>query len=95
MQLFGGNPPVPPDWVGGVVFPKEVDEALGDLFDDSLPFKQCICNLSQKLLPFCLACFEGLRNTVNGLFAAMVVVGLDDFQLELTSSITSLYGCRC
>jgi hypothetical protein len=39
MQLFGVNPPVPPDWVGGVVFPKEVDEALGNLFDDSLPFK--------------------------------------------------------
>jgi hypothetical protein len=39
MQLFGVRPPVPPIWIGGVVFPKEVDEALGNLFGDFLPFK--------------------------------------------------------
>jgi hypothetical protein len=39
MELFGVRPPVLPNWVGGVVFPKEVDEALGNLFDYSLPFK--------------------------------------------------------
>jgi hypothetical protein len=35
MQLFGVRPPVPPNWIVGVVFPKEVDEALGNLFEDS------------------------------------------------------------
>ena len=30
MELFGVRPPVPPNWIGGVVFPKEVDEALGN-----------------------------------------------------------------
>ena len=31
------------------------------------------------LLSFNLTCFEGLRNSVNGLFAAVVVVGRIDF----------------
>jgi hypothetical protein len=30
MQLFGVNPPVPPNWVGGFVAPKEAAEALCD-----------------------------------------------------------------
>jgi hypothetical protein len=29
-ELFGVRPPVPPNWIGAVVFPKEVAEALGD-----------------------------------------------------------------
>ena len=54
-----------PNWVGEVVFPKEVDEALGNFIRLLSALQVVYIQFISDPIVFLLACFEGLRNSVN------------------------------